>query len=429
MSSLSDLLNQYSQDISARVRHQDDTDREIQDRKAQTIQEKYQQVRDHFESAANDLMGAGAAIHMGRKVYNKWADRNAAARQSQQAASDNANDAGATAGDRPTLSTSSGNQPTRGATGATDEPAPVEPEPLARGGRASAAPGLEPIEEDPNTAVKTAAKAAKGGYKALPADSQAKLDAQYQSNPDKIDNPQTADDFRHNLNIRQQAVEQEQNRLTQSATEATAPDAHIAPDSNAHAGAPAEQAGTEGSQPLPEGFDRQATPLRETRGPNATGNEANVDNPVTTSEGGARFTPEDIEEGAKAFSRPGPGAVSGVGDVSGGAVDGSTGALDAGINGAKSVLNKVGSKAGATVTEGIGDVLPEVSGVLDALGPIGEIFGVITSIAGAIEGATSKPAEEKAMAAPAAGGQAEAGAGMDEKALSAPVSQAGTFTA
>ncbi len=398
MSSLSDLLNQYSQDISARVRHQDDTDREIQDRKAQTIQEKFQQTREHFESAANDLMGAGAAIHMGRKVYNKWADRNAAARQSQKAVSDNANDAGATAGDRPTLRTDTGNQPTREATGATDEPAPVEPEPLARGGRASAAPrsDLGTIDE-------------------------------------RLPRPTEASPFPKVTAKQQQfdTISDMGQQRQQAQAEATAPDDHIAPESNAHAGAPAEQAGTEGSQPLPEGFDRAATPLRETRGPNATGNEANVDNPVTTSEGGARFTPEDIEEGAKAFSRPGPGAVSGVGDVSGGAVDGSTGALDAGINGAKSIVGKVASKAGATVTEGIGDVLPEVSGVLDALGPIGEIFGVLTSVAGAIEGATSKPAEEKAMAGGGAStaGVEQAGAGMDEKALSAPVSQAGTFTA
>jgi cytoskeletal protein RodZ len=394
MSSLSDLLNQYSQDISARVRHQDDADREIADRKAQTIQEKYQQVRDHFESAGNDLMGAGAAIHMGRKVYNKWAERNAAARQSQKAASDNANDANATADERPTLRTNTGNQDTRAPTGETDEAAPVEPEPLARGGRASAAPrsDLGTIDE-------------------------------------RLPRPTERTPF-----PTEQAKAQQFDRISdmgqqrqQAQAEATAPDDHIAPDSNAHAGAPAQQAGTEGSRPLPEGMEnmgREGTPLQES--PNHVGSGANVDNP-TAPEGGARFTPEDIEEGSRAFARPGAGAVDSVGATSGGAVDGSSGALDTGINGAKSVL----SKAGGGAMEGIGDALPEVSGVLDALGPIGEIFGVLTSIAGAIEGATSKPAEEKELQGGGAStaGPEQAGAGMDEKALSAPVSQAGTFTA
>ena len=292
MSTLSELLNQYSQDISARVRHQDDTDREIADRKAQTIQEKYQQVRDHFESAANDLMGAGAAIHMGRKVYNKWAARNAAARQSQKATSDTANDAGATAGDRPT-----------GPTGtATDDPEAI-------GARldnlvAEGAPTEAPTEAPGRAPVPK---------RDLPEDAFSGRARKFQNRANQLQ-----DEF---------------NAKDQTATEATAPDDHIAPESNAHAGAPVEQAGAEGSEPLPEVLQgmggREATPLQAT--PDHVGNEANVDNPTTAPEGGGStpFSPEDIEEGSRAFQRPGP-ATQSLGPTSDGALDGSSGPLDSG---------------------------------------------------------------------------------------------------
>ena len=399
MSSLSDLLNQYSQDISARVRHQDDVDQEIQDRKAQTIQEKYQQVRDHFESAANDLMGAGAAIHMGRKVYSKWRDRNAAARQAQKETSDNANDANATASERPTGT-------------ATDDPALI-------GDRLDGlvSEGAKPLEFRPGRPSEVSPlgevpERAPVPKRDLPEDAFGQPARRFQNR---------ANQLQENFNARDQ-----------NASEATAPDDHIAPESNAHAGAPVEQAGTEGSQPLPEGLQgmegREGTPLKES--PDHVGNAANVDNPVTAPEGtgGSTFTPEDIEAGSRAFQRPGAGAVDNLGPSSGGAVDGSSGALDTGINGAKSVLKQAGGQA----LEGMDSALPEVSGVLDALGPIGEIFGVLTSIAGAIEGATSQDQEKKEIGANVAQSDApmeEAGTGVDVKALSAPVSQAGTFTA
>ena len=389
MSSLQDLLNQYSQDISARVRHQDDVDQEIQDRKAQSIQEKYQQVRDHFESAANDLMGAGAAIHMGRKVYNKWAARNATARQSQKAASDNANDANATAGDRPT-----------GPTGtATDDPEVI-------GARLD-----NMVAEGAPEAPTEAPARAPIPKRDLPEDAFSGRARKFQNR---------ANQLQENFNAKDQ-----------NATEAAAPDDHIAPESNAHAGAPAEAAGAEDAEPLPEVLQgmggREATPLQAT--PDHVGNAANVDNPTTAAEGSSStpFSPEDIEDGARAFQKPGA-AIKSVGATSDGAVDGSSGALDTGINGAKSVLKK----AGGSALEGMDSALPEVSGVLDALGPIGEIFGVLTSIAGAIEGATSQDQEKKEIGATNPQSDApveEAGTGVDVKALAGPASQAGTFTA
>ena len=336
MSTLSELLNQYSQDISARVRHQDDTDREIADRKAQTIQEKYQQVRDHFESAANDLMGAGAAIHMGRKVYNKWAARNAAARQSQKATSDTANDAGATAGDRPT-----------GPTGtATDDPEAI-------GARldnlvAEGAPTEAPTEAPGRAPVPK---------RDLPEDAFSGRARKFQNRANQLQ-----DEF---------------NAKDQTATEATAPDDHIAPESNAHAGAPVEQAGVEGSEPLPEVLQgmggREATPLQAT--PDHVGNEANVDNPTTAPEGGGStpFSPEDIEEGSRAFQRPGP-ATQSLGPTSDGALDGSSGPLDSGINGAKSVLKKAG---GSAFEEGMDSALPRSVGFWTHLDQLEKFSGFL----------------------------------------------------
>ena len=73
--SLQDLLSGYSQDINARISHEQDHEQEIADRKANTVEEHFQHFKDAMESAGQELGTAGMAIHMGRKVWKKYQEK------------------------------------------------------------------------------------------------------------------------------------------------------------------------------------------------------------------------------------------------------------------------------------------------------------------------------------------------------------------
>ena len=73
--SLQDLLAGYSQDINARIQHEQDHDQEVADRKATTVEEHFQHFKDAMESAGQEAGVAGMAIHMGRKVWKKYQDK------------------------------------------------------------------------------------------------------------------------------------------------------------------------------------------------------------------------------------------------------------------------------------------------------------------------------------------------------------------
>ena len=73
--SLQDLLAGYSQDINARIQHEQDHDQEVADRKATTVEEHFQHFKDAMESAGQEAGVAGMAIHMGRKVWKKYQEK------------------------------------------------------------------------------------------------------------------------------------------------------------------------------------------------------------------------------------------------------------------------------------------------------------------------------------------------------------------
>lgn len=70
--SLQNLLSGYSADINARIQHEQDHEQEVADRKANTVEEHFQHFKDAMESAGQEAGVAGMAIHMGRKVWNKY---------------------------------------------------------------------------------------------------------------------------------------------------------------------------------------------------------------------------------------------------------------------------------------------------------------------------------------------------------------------
>ena len=85
--SLQQILQSYSQDISAKVQHDDDQANENADRKANTMEEQFQNTIDHFSSGATDLGTAAGAMHLGRKVYKAYRDKKAKLNQAKEDAS------------------------------------------------------------------------------------------------------------------------------------------------------------------------------------------------------------------------------------------------------------------------------------------------------------------------------------------------------
>ena len=73
--SLADLLAGYSAEIDARVAHNTEQEQSNLDRKAIGIEETFQHAKDTVESIGGEVAGVGAAIHLGRKVYKKYKEK------------------------------------------------------------------------------------------------------------------------------------------------------------------------------------------------------------------------------------------------------------------------------------------------------------------------------------------------------------------
>jgi hypothetical protein len=73
--SLADLLAGYSAEINARVEHNTEQEQNNADRKAKSIEDVFQSAKDNLESLGGEVAGAGAAIHLGRKVYKKYQEK------------------------------------------------------------------------------------------------------------------------------------------------------------------------------------------------------------------------------------------------------------------------------------------------------------------------------------------------------------------
>jgi hypothetical protein len=405
MSQLTNFLQQYSQDISARAEHQNDADTAVADRKANTLEEKFQNAKDAIEAGGAELGGAGAAFHLGRKVYRQIQTRRAARQSQLSEANSNAAD------QQPRLQTNTGNQETRPATGETDDPAPVEPEPLARGGRASARPKLDPIEEDP-------AELPSGQVLARPT-------------------PPPS-------------------RQAQAAEEARDPATAIDPAAEAHGGGNAPA--TESSDPAtlngvndraaatqsrigndlpddtgsaPDFLQREGTALKESPGTTtSSANDAPSASPATEQPPAQNSAKPVTETETDALpDAPNPTGAAGRAATNTAeqvAADGKTAIADTGENALKSVGTKVAQKVGTGgALEGVGDVL-------DMLGPIGEGLGIITSLVGLFEGMGHKAEDPDADVAKAQQtGQYAAGAvgsGLDTKALTSQPTGAMTAT-
>jgi hypothetical protein len=415
MSALQQLLAQHSADIEARIQHTNDVDNDIAERKANTLEEKFQHAKDAIESVGAELGTAGTAFHMGRKIYTKYKARQARLAKEKTAGGDSESNTSAEP-DRPEFRANTGNKDTRPATGETDDPAP---QPAPEGERASTAPreDLGPIEEEPEI---TGGPRAQAGREDLPSSkAQERMNRNAQQRQAQADaeakEPETTTEPKANES---QAATEQSDPATAQGQENRA--ANI---ESAQAEAPT---GTEEANPFEAFQNRAATPLESSGSDPITHptSEANVSSPAEAnvgSEGGGVPRPgaagDDIEEGARAFMNPETGEARSAANIASRSADNSS-ILDKGINGAKKVVSNLKGGLGGDAGDAASSILPEVGEALDFLGPIGEFAGLITGLVGLFEGLGHKKAEPKPVSGQSGEvAQQTAGTGIDPKAL------------
>jgi len=451
MSALQQLLSQHSADINARIQHTNDIDNEISDRKANTLEEKFQNAKDSIEAVGAELGTAGGAFHMGRKVYTKYKQRQARLAKEKSSGGDSASSKSA---ERP------------GAEGEAAEPAAAEPaaEPAADeeplGGlkvTERPLPGAEPAAAEPAAAAAEPEESMASRLSNLSNEGAGAVRERLTSNPNYTRNPTTQQQVDTNSQLAKDEVtrqEQIEKSKAQSAEEAKDPETHTQPkpsesqpaqDTSNPATAEGQQSraatvesnqaeaptGTEEANPMDALNTRTNTPLQAGGSEPATPatSEANVSSAAegAADEGGARSataattqaggsTATDVEEGARAFMDPATGAAKSAANIASRAADNSS-IIDKGINGAKKVGSAIKGGLGGDLSEG-SSILPEVGEALDFLGPIGEFAGLITGLVGLFEGIGHKKTEPKTISGQSGGvALQQAGGGIDTSAL------------
>ena len=408
MSALEQLLAQHAADINARIEHTNDVDNEISERKANTLEEKFQHAKDAIEGVGTELATAGTAFHMGRKIYTKYKARQARLAKEKTGGGDSESN---TSAERPAAD---GEAPTRPA---AEEPA------------AEDKPGTAPAQGEGDAITET--------------------DTFF---PDRTTGNADADNiFRDDpgnlkLKARQKAEADAEAKEPESHTEPKPSEAQPAQDTSDPATAQGQESraaniesgqaeaptGTTEANPMDALNTRQATPLQESGSePSARPtSEANVGSSAegAGAEGGgdvggaraasqAGSAADDVEEGARAFMDPETGAARAASNIASRAADNSS-IIDKGINGAKKVGSALKSGLGGDASDAASSILPEVGEALDFLGPIGEFAGLITGLVGLFEGLGHKKEEPKPISGQTGDiAPQQAGGGIDPAAL------------
>jgi len=293
--SLADLLNNYSGEITARTQHNESVAQDNADRKATTLEERFEHAQSVVEGIGTELTSIGGAYHIGRKLYKKYQDKYGKKKAEDPASNDNPQtDAPADEGDE-------GSDPSR------------------TGGQG---------EESSST----------GGQEA-PTDSQGS-DANRPTNPDE-------------------EAQARANEATQGAVDQL-------------------------RQPEPKVFDEGAGDAPH--GTTQTGEDSS--NAVRQGAGDAE---ESAVRGAEQGANEGSTLTN---DLTGALRSNVMNEADAGVG---SILKNVASKAVSKVGGAIGDLggIATTEGVLDALGPVGEVGGAIVGLVSLFEGLFHKPQEPK----------------------------------
>ena len=431
--SLQQILQGYSQDISASQNHNNELADDNRARKAESMEDQFAHHLDALTSASTELGTASGAIHMGRKVYRKFKEGKATYKKVEDLI--NKVKKAASGGDKPTGEEGDGGsgegvEPTRplgsqeGDRDAADGGASKDgaSKTATQDGGSGAGDGTQPVSEDTIQSVTRDSNQVNQRFKQLPEESQVNLEQQYRLNPLRVENPETPQDYRTNLNLRSQAVSQEEERLgSNSAPKAPEAQGEVTPASQP---APQPEAQPQpATQPAPEASEQNLLQKRP-----ATLGEAPESEPfnfrnVVPGEGQPFSQPKAL---GRAVGKTAPNLESSAPQITGraeelqqgtqklgGAIDGTLqkagAAVQDTINGVKSSVgnlvqntaSKVGNAVKSVLPESVGDFLGSGAGEvlsagLDAIPVVGEIASVVTGLVSLFEGLhhKAKPDED-----------------------------------
>lgn len=349
--SLQSLLQGYSQQVNSRLEHGEAVATENQDRKAKSLEEHFEQAQQILESAGGEVTGLAMAYHTGRKLYKKYQEKYGKKKPgtSQDGAEDKPDQPGSEGGENPAPK---------------PEPAGTEAEgvdsgaPSGEGGLADLGftedDASELLGEKPTpTQASEGAPGADAGEPS--AGAQPDAPAPQPDEPPSVSEQatQAAEDAQPTAGDITTTVEgQDVPGRTTSGLFGTSEEGQVTrvrPTQVVQRGQP--QARPEGPKAPGEG---EGPELPDLPGP-ATEGESGIDSVISSVRSGA-------------------------GKLTGAAGDALSSIKQGAGNLAKQTAQKLGIAAGEDGAESAGFLTTE--GVLDALGPIGEIGGAIMGLVG-----------------------------------------------
>ncbi len=380
--SLANLLAGYSAEIDARVAHNTEQEQENVDRKAVTIEDHFQHAKDSVESLGGEVAAAGAAMHLGRKVYKKYQEKYGKKKAEKPDSNENT---GQENTDKPTPEEGGSGENEGADTGA------------GQGGGTDAQPGADAGNVDANSFSNDAADyAADDARTGDPAGNDPAA-----GDSGSAGTSTAADEGADAAADAGQAAAV--GETTTTVGEDIASGARTTGGEFGGAGTGGEEFGDTGSDAL-----GQVVRVRPT--------QIVLNTPQAQAEPSGPAPEQPVSQAAAPTDAPAPPTAADVPPPSGAAADDAAdaaeqlartgestiskltgGASDAINSAGKFVGNigkQIGSKLGITAGEEAGGEaggLITTEGVLDALGPIGEIGGAIVGLIGLFEGLFHKP--------------------------------------
>ena len=385
MSALQQLMGNYSRDIQALSQHAEDHNEEVADRKANDVNEQFNNYIDHIASGAQDLGSAAAAWHLGRKIYTKYQEKHAN-KPGQSGDSDN------------TSSAQSDAQADGAGGDASDET-------IARAQGA----GTDPISTEDTFFPGSARDAdADAVFRDDPGNLNLKARARAQAAQEAPEGEQGAGPGADAGPAPEPSAPEVQPQSTTTTTIQSDPGARTTQ------GEFGGQVGDTTGEFADEPSGQQGVSLRSQRVRNvepAQGDQGSPGSQVNRTQ--IETAGEDLEEGDEGLaSRLGSGIKNMVGGAKGAIGD----ALDSVGNMAKQTASKAASSLKSLLPDSVNDALDTglmtTDAVLDGIPVVGEVASVITGLVALFEGIGNKPKtaeDESAQAAKEAPGTAVAG--------------------
>jgi len=342
-------LNSFQDSANAIQNHAQDVANESASAGKNAVDQQFSHVSDILGKVGGDLGSFGGAFHVSRKVYKKFQSGKKAvqdaknklddAKNNPQKQPDEANQQDNETKDTPENETNDTHTPNGAEDDASATPASTD--------EAQARATTDATEAEPPTAsAEPATDAPQSNF--------------FKNNPDIYEKLQANPDLVEGVGERQALGTLGQNTVPEGGTTGLS-----APNPNDPSASGGQRIQTT-ANPEPE---PQASPENPTSAPQTVAE-------ASESSSG------DIEAGAKAFGDIKPTPTGGLGGSGLGA--GESDLLDVGEQVGKSTLSSIGS----TISE-----LGTVSGVLDAIGPVGEVLGAGVGIADLFYGLFSKSKE------------------------------------